>query len=193
MGRKVPFWGGGVGSPSNTMSPGPKPTSIPSGILIHPAVLATIDMGRKLGALPPLGEAEAGFPSNTMSLGPSPTSLLSGILIHPAMATTDIGRNLVEGLCPFGGGGAGSPSNTCMPSFILIHRTVWPQHTNVTSQTGQRSDSIGRTVLQSVAQKRFTLCYRPLSVLSVCLWRWCIVAKRLDYYYYYYYAVDDAR
>jgi len=43
---------------------------------------------------------------------------------------------------------------TCMPSFILIHPTVWPQYTNVTNrhrptdrQTGQtdrqRSDSIG--------------------------------------------------
>jgi len=55
-----------------------------------------------------------------------------------------------------------------MPSFILIHPTVWPQYTNVTDQrteqTGrdrqidrqtdrQRSDSIGRTVLQMVAQK----------------------------------------
>jgi len=29
---------GGAGSPSNTMSPGPRSTSAPSGILIHPAV-----------------------------------------------------------------------------------------------------------------------------------------------------------
>jgi len=29
---------GGAGSPSNTMSPGPRPTSIPSDILIHPTV-----------------------------------------------------------------------------------------------------------------------------------------------------------
>jgi len=28
----------GAGSPSNTMSPGPRPTSVPSGILIHPTV-----------------------------------------------------------------------------------------------------------------------------------------------------------
>jgi len=34
--RKL-FWGG-AGSPSNTMSPGPRPTFVPSGILIHPAV-----------------------------------------------------------------------------------------------------------------------------------------------------------
>ena len=97
----VPSVLGVAGSPSNTKSPGPRPTSIPSGILMHPAVwqqyksaknwagglcplfgggelgphlaqcgldqahlhakchlyssshLATIKMGRKLGALPP--------------------------------------------------------------------------------------------------------------------------------------------
>jgi len=45
-----------------------------------------------------------------------------------------------------------------MPSFVLIHPTVWPQCTNVTD-TGQtdrqRTDGIGRTVLQTVAQKPF--------------------------------------
>jgi len=30
--------GGGGWSPSNTMWPGPRPTSVPSGILIHPAI-----------------------------------------------------------------------------------------------------------------------------------------------------------
>ena len=66
------------------------------------------------------------------------------------------------GVCPFTGGGAGSPPNTmwpgprptCMPSFILISPTVWLQCTNVTDRTDrQRTDSIGRTVLQTVAQK----------------------------------------
>ena len=37
-GAVVPLSMGGVGSPSNTMSPGPKPTSVPSGILIQPTV-----------------------------------------------------------------------------------------------------------------------------------------------------------
>ena len=41
MGRKwggaaVPLSVGRAGSPSNTMSPGPRPTSVPSSILIHP-------------------------------------------------------------------------------------------------------------------------------------------------------------
>jgi len=34
----VPFFLGVAGPPSNTKSPGPRPTSIPSGILVHLAV-----------------------------------------------------------------------------------------------------------------------------------------------------------
>ena len=34
----VPFLLQGAGSPSNTKSPGPRHTSVPSGILVHPAV-----------------------------------------------------------------------------------------------------------------------------------------------------------
>ena len=58
--------------------------------------------------------------------------------------------------------GAGSSSNkmspgprpTSIPSGILIYPTVWPQYTNVTGRTDrQRFDSIGRTVLQTVAPK----------------------------------------
>jgi len=82
----------------------------------------------------------------------------------------------IGGSTPFGGMGDGSPSNTMwpvprptsLPSFILIRPTVWPQCTNVTygtdRQTGQtyrqdrqRTDSIGRTVLQTVAQKHRSL------------------------------------
>jgi len=40
-------------------------------------------MGRKLGAMPLLGEAVT--PSNTTSPGPRFTSVPSGILIHPAV------------------------------------------------------------------------------------------------------------
>ena len=52
------------------------------------------------------------------------------------------------------------PHNTSMPCFILIHPTVWPQYTNVTDRTDRQDrqatytvDNIGRTVLQTVAQK----------------------------------------
>jgi len=59
IGGLCPFWEGGAGSPSN-MWAGLRPTSLPSGILIHPAVLATTDMGRKLGGCAPLREEVLG-------------------------------------------------------------------------------------------------------------------------------------
>ena len=54
MGRKLgtrappPFWGEGAGSQSNTKSPGLRPTSMSSAILVHPAVWPQ-NMGRKFG------------------------------------------------------------------------------------------------------------------------------------------------
>jgi len=71
------------------------------------------------------------------------------------------------GECPFGEGELGPYLTQCgqgrtLPvcQVIFIHPTVWSQYTNVTNrqtgqdrQTGKRSDSMGRTVLQTVAQK----------------------------------------
>ena len=59
----------------------------------------------------------------------------------------------IRGLCPFGRGELGrrlrSPPNTvwpgprptCMPSFILIHPTVWLHCTNVTDKTDRQTDN----------------------------------------------------
>ena len=82
------------------------------------------------------------------------------------MATIDMGRKLGVS-APLGEGELG-PHLTHVAraeaylhaKFHLIHLTVWPQYTNVTDRTGQtdrqtdrqRSDSIGRTFLQTVAQ-----------------------------------------
>ena len=61
------------------------------------------------------------------------------------LATIDMGRKL-GGVSLFSGGGAElGPHNTMwpelrptsMPSFILVHPTVWPQYINVTDRTGQ--------------------------------------------------------
>jgi len=129
--------------------------------------LATIDMGRKLGALPPFWGGRAGFPPNTMSLEWRPTFIPSGTLIHPAIWPQQISAKN-WGTCPFGRGGTGCPSDTMwpvprpigLPSFLFMRPTVWSQYTNVTDRlyrqtdrTGQRSDSIGRIVSQTVAQK----------------------------------------
>ena len=111
-----PFLGRGAGSPSNAMSLWPRPTSIPSGILIHAAIWPQQTWVENWGFRPLFGEEEL-----------SPHLTQCGQDARP----------------------------TCMPSFILIHPTVWPQYTK--SQTDrldrQRYDSIGRTVLQTVAQK----------------------------------------
>jgi len=48
------------------------------------ARLDTIDMGRKLGDVTPLGGG-AESPCNTIRPGPRPTFKPSGILIHPAV------------------------------------------------------------------------------------------------------------
>jgi len=94
--------------------------------------------------------------------------------------------------CPLWGE-AGCPSKTTW-SGILIHPTVWPQYTNVTDRqrdrqpetgqdrtelTGQWSDSIGRTVLETVAlleslgflprDANASTVYAVVLCLSVCL------------------------
>ena len=83
MGRKfgggaVPFFEGmrGAGSPSNTMRPGLRPSSV------QPYGHNT--WAKKWGAVVPPFWGD-GFPSNTISPGPRPTSVSSGILIQPAV------------------------------------------------------------------------------------------------------------
>jgi len=160
----APF--GGAGSPPNTMLPGPTPTQyLHTKWHLHPSSrLATTDMGQKLWG------RGVGSPSNTMWPGPRSTCL-RGIFIHSAIWPQQIWAEN-WGLCPSGGRGGESPSNTiwpgprptCTPSFIVIHPTVWPQCTNITNrtgQTGQRSNSIGRTVLQTVTQKHI-----PTKIIS---------------------------
>jgi len=80
---------------------------------------------------------------NTMSPEPRPTSVPSGILIHPAVwpQCTDVtDRRYVTLICaqPFG-----------QSARMLQTGQTDKQHR-------QRTDSIGRTVLQTVAQKRGT-------------------------------------
>ena len=84
-----------AGCPSNTMSPGPRSTSVPSGILIDPAVWPQQTWAENWGRL-------CHVPSNTMSPRPISTSLRSGCLIDPAVWPQQTwAKNW--GLCPFGG------------------------------------------------------------------------------------------
>jgi len=104
--------------------------------------------------------------------GPRSTTVPSGILIHPAVwpqqtwAADYTDENFESGgCCPFREGGAGSPSKKVWPgprpSYLHTKAHLDPSNRLATihqrhrqdRQTGQRSDSIGRTVLQTVAQK----------------------------------------
>ena len=84
MGRKVrvgsaPFFGSGAGSPSNTKSPRPRPSSVSSDILIHAAIWPQHILAEHWGCAP-LGRG-AGSPSNTMWPGLGPNCMPSFTLI----------------------------------------------------------------------------------------------------------------
>ena len=81
-GAAVPLSRGGGWAPSNTMWSGLRPTSVPSGILINPAVWPQKTWAKKWGCLTVVSLFRgAGPPSSIMS--PELASLPSGILIHP--------------------------------------------------------------------------------------------------------------
>jgi len=79
-----PFWGNS--SPSSTMRPGPRSASIPSGILMRPAVLSQWKEAENWGALPLFGQGELGpyLAQCGLDRGPPPCQV----------ATIDVGRKL---------------------------------------------------------------------------------------------------
>jgi len=93
-----------------------------------------------------------------------PISLPNGILIYPAIWPQQIwGENWGEAPPPFGQGSWVPIEHNVARAEAYLHAKfhlgpiVWPQYTNVTDridrQDRQRPDSIGRTVLQTVAQQ----------------------------------------
>ena len=128
--------------------------------------------GPKIGGCAPFGGA--GSPCNTMWLGPRPTFMPSFILIHTAVWLqwtwtadyTDAGQTCARKfrmcglLCPFPRGELDSYLTECgqgrgLPPCQVSSWSVQPfGHSAPTSQTDRkRTDSIGQTVLQTVAQK----------------------------------------
>ena len=110
------------------------------------------------------------------------------------LATTDIGRKL--GAVPLSERMTGSPSNTtwpeprptCLPSFIWIRPTVWPQYTKITDrQTYRQTDRTGQTVRQWFYKRSpnkistFThihFIYSPLPIRGLLKIIICIVGVR---------------
>jgi len=125
--------GGGAGSLCNTMWPGPRPTFIPSDILIHPAVWPQQTWAKSCwSSCAPWGGAGSAF--NTMLPGSRPIFVPSGILIQT------FGHNRhgprIGGLCPFG-----SPSNIIWPEprpTIYLHAKFYLDPSNRLATIHQR-------------------------------------------------------
>jgi len=125
---------------------GPRPTSVPSGILIHPAIWPQQIWAKNWG-LRPFWEGGAGSLPNTMWLGTRPTCnfcMPSFIWIHPVIWPQQIwAENCAETPPRFGGGGVGSPSNklwpgprpACLPTFVLLDPSSRFFHNTPMSQT----------------------------------------------------------
>ena len=73
--------------PSNTKSPGPRPTTIPRVILMHAAIWPQQIWAENWGEAVPLWGGEVGLqsPSNTIYPGPMPTRIPCFVLIHPTV------------------------------------------------------------------------------------------------------------
>ena len=137
-GTKIGGWapfvgGGGAGSPSNTMSPGPRPTSIPSGLLIHPAIWPQRTWAENWGELCPLfAGAGSHLAQCGLDRGPPPRQVPSWSIqpfghnrhgpkigwLHPIFGKGELGPHITQshGLRP-----------TSIPSCILIHPAIWLQ------------------------------------------------------------------
>jgi len=84
LGASVPIMGGGAGFPSNTVSRGPRPASLPSGMLIYPASWSHQIWAKNWG-LCPYGGGEPESPSKTMWPWSRPTCMPSFVLIYPTV------------------------------------------------------------------------------------------------------------
>jgi len=123
--------------------------------------LTTIEMGRKLGVCPHFREGYKRGPHLTqIRLVYGVTSIPSGILIHPAIWQQQIWAKIQGGeVGPYltqCGQGWGLPACQVLSWSVqpFGHNTPTSQTDRYTGQTDrQRTDSIGRTVLQVVAQK----------------------------------------
>jgi len=106
-GAALPLSLGGAGSPSNTMSPGPRPTSIPSGIPMHAAVWPQQTWPKSGGGgYCALSKGGSWLGPHLMQCYMGQGSVSSDILIHPAVWPQQTwAEKWGRLLCPFFGWG----------------------------------------------------------------------------------------
>jgi len=148
MGRKL--WScapsGGAGSPCNTMWPGPRPTFVPSGILIHSAITAVWSQQTWAqnweGALSPFWGGELGLTKCRLGQGLPPYQVASWsiqLFVHNRYGQK------IWGLCPFGGGRAGSTSNNVARAEAYLRAKFHLDPSNRLATIHQRHRQTGQT------------------------------------------------
>jgi len=141
------------------MLPGPRPTSVPSGILIYPAVWPQHTRAENWGEGCALfGELGPHVPQCRLGQGLYLRTKWH-LDLSSRLATIDMGRKL--GAVPLWGELVPHLTQRSLrrglsPYLVVILNrlaTIHQRHRQADRQTGrQRSDSIGRTVSQTVAQ-----------------------------------------
>jgi len=106
----APF-AGGAGFPSNTMWPGPRSTSLPSGVFIHPAIWPQQTWAENWGAVPRLGGV--GSPSNTVTWAEAYLHTNWHLSPSSRLATTDMGQKLRGDCAALGEGELGPHLTQC--------------------------------------------------------------------------------
>ena len=164
MGRKFggpppPFGEGATGSPSNTMSPGPRPSVIPSDILIHEAIWPQQIWAEKWGGgCAPLGEVGAGPHLIQSRLGRDlPPYQVTSWSMKP-FGRNRYGPKIGEGVVPLSGRELGPHLTQCsqgqgLPACQVSSWSVQPfghsVRTSQTEQTGQDRTGQERTDRQT--------------------------------------------
>jgi len=129
------------------MWPGPRTTSVPSGILIHPGIWPQQIWAENWGGAVPLWGRESRVPSNTMWPGLRPTCIQSFILIHPAVWPQQTRAKNWGALTPFGKEGTWSHLTQCclergLPPYQVVSSSIQPfGHNTPTSQTERQTDN----------------------------------------------------
>jgi len=96
----------GAGTPSSTMCPGLRSTSVPSGIFIYPAIWPQQTWAKNwVGWVCPFSGGS--WIHIEHNVGPRPTSVPSGILIHASVGPQQTWAENWVGLFPFWGRGLG--------------------------------------------------------------------------------------
>ena len=161
-------------TPSNTTSPGTRFTSVPSRILIHPAVWPQYTWAKNwVGALP-FFLGGAGSPSNINLPGSRPTSIPSGILVHPAVwPQRTLEKKWVGCARAIASGVLSTPDGWAAPVLRMAVAPPVSTHMDLLAL-------VMSSLLKSIQPLSVALAVQYMVCPSVCLSQVSVLSKRLS-------------